>query len=201
DQVRRVALGVVLRPPVHVVEPELGAPVRPLLGWGGHAPAPPRSTGGRAASITTTTSPATTTPDAALSEGKCVYSRNAPLVDVTGHGLGSHEPGPIAVPPSSWHSVAVSCSHSPASPCWFSSPCASSFSGTQHRTTPGIVGAHGLGSHVPAPRFTPFSPAHSAALVCSHSGPSSSGMQQVMNAPPGQVTQGSGTQDPAPMLV
>src|SRR5262245_22676070 len=66
--------------------------------WGGGAPAPPRSTPGRAASISTTTSPATTKPDAALSEGKRVYSRSAPLGDVTGHGLGSHEPGPIGVP-------------------------------------------------------------------------------------------------------
>src|SRR5262249_58481630 len=90
----------------------LGTPARPLLGWGRHAPAPPTGTGGRAASLTTTTSTATTTPDAAPRE-ECRYSRNAPLGHVTRHGLRSHDPGPMALPPPPLQSLAAPCSPSP----------------------------------------------------------------------------------------
>src|SRR5262245_49929329 len=45
-----------------------------------------------------------------------VQFRNAPLGDAA-QGFGSHDPAPIAVPPSSAQSASVSCSHSGGSVC------------------------------------------------------------------------------------
>src|SRR5262249_54279571 len=125
-------------------------------------------------------------------------SRNAPLADETGHGLGSHDPGPTDTPPALVQSVSVSSSHSPASPCWFSFPCASSSSAARPRMMPGTVGAHGPGSQATAPTFTPFSPAQSAALSSLQSSCPALGTQHTMSPDGGVVGQGFGKQDPAP---
>lgn len=87
---------------------------------------------------------------------------------------------PMLVTPSAVHPSAVVISLSalvpPASPLPTPSAAWGESSGTQQTTSPpgGGVGLHGLGSHVPAPRLVPPSALHSAAVLSSHSGPSSS---------------------------